>query len=264
MKKFAVIGNPIEHSLSPTIHTLFAQEQGEVIDYKKLLSTKNTFQEDIKLFFDNEGIGMNVTIPFKDNAYLISDENDKSSILCKSANTLFKKDNKIKSYNTDGDGLLNDFDKNSIDVENKKILVIGAGGAAKSILTTLCNRKPNSVHILNRTKNKIPIILDNIKTNTTINIYEEGMNFDLIINTTSISMINSEIIFPKNIFMNDSISYDLFYSKQKTKFQLWSEESGAKEAYNGLGMLIEQAALSYEIWNNYKPDTTHIKKSLGF
>ena len=97
-----------------------------------------------------------------------------------------------------------------------------------------------------------------------IQAFEEGIGFDLIINTTPISMLESEISFPDSIFKKGSISYDLFYSQSKTKFQLWSEKCGASESYNGIGMLIEQAALSYEIWNNYKPKTEKIAEHLGF
>lgn len=264
MKKFAVIGDPIQHSLSPEIHQLFSSQHRETIEYKKILSTKENFAEDVKTFFKDGGLGMNVTIPFKEDAFILSDNHDEISKICSVSNTLYSQDGKIMSYNTDGTGLLNDLSNKSIKIENREILVIGAGGSSKSILHSLSRINPASLTVLNRTQEKIASLQENLKINTQIRAFEEGIDFDLIINTTPISMLESEISFPDSIFKKGSTSYDLFYSQSKTKFQLWSEKCGASESYNGIGMLIEQAALSYEIWNNYKPKTEKIAGHLGF
>ena len=262
--KFAVIGNPIEHSLSPKIHQLFSKQQGKKIDYKKILSTNDKFSEEVQSFFKAGGIGMNVTIPFKEIAFVLSNSSDYISEICNASNTLYCQDNKIKSYNTDGPGLISDLNNKSIKTKSKKILILGAGGSSKSVLIALGNSDPASLNLFNRTQNKALHIQKNLKCNTQIQIYEEGMDFDLVINTTSVSLLDSEINFPNDIFAKDSIAYDLFYSKNRTKFELWSSKHGASRSYNGIGMLIEQAALSYEIWNGYKPKTKDIRKELGF
>ena len=120
------------------------------------------------------------------------------------------------------------------------------------------------IGILSRTQTKVDMLIDKYKNFTTLCNYEENLKYDFIINTTPMSLNDEKIDFPINIFNTSSISYDLFYSKTKTKFQLWSKDNGADKAYDGLGMLIQQAALSYDIWNNFKPNTKEIASKLGF
>ena len=264
INKFAVIGNPIDHSISPQIHNLFSNQQKIKIEYFKILSDIKNFKNDVISFFQNGGKGLNVTLPFKELAFEISSNHDESSLSAMAANTLVKKNDEILSFNTDGLGLITDLAKKSIVLEGKKILIIGAGGSAKGILRLISSSNPSSLTIMNRTEKRASALLKKIDTNIETNLYKNDMSFDLVINTTPISLLDSSINFPNNIFNDNSVSYDLYYSKSKTKFQSWSQNSGASMSYSGIGMLIEQAAVSYNIWNNFSPDTSGIAKDLGF
>ena len=264
IKKFAVIGSPIQHSLSPNIHKEFAKQQGINIQYKKIEPESDNFETHAQSFFSKKGFGANVTVPFKNQAFIFADNHDVSAVECGCANTLILQNNKIKAFNTDGEGFIKDLKEKNIPLVKKNILVLGAGGSAKSIINSLSKADVEKIDILSRTKSKVEELIDRYKNLSNVSNYTENFEYDLIINTTPISLKNEEINFPTNIFSSSSISYDLFYSKTITSFQSWSKNNGAVESYDGLGMLIEQAALSYEIWNNFKPNTKNIKDSLGF
>ena len=265
IKKFAVIGIPIKHSLSPIIHKEFAKQQGINIQYKMIEpDSEEHFETHAQSFFSKKGYGANVTIPFKEKAFLLADSHDESVIECGCANTLISQDNKIKSFNTDGEGFINDLIMKKIELLNKKILILGAGGSARSIINSIIKNNIDKIDILSKTKEKIDVLIDKYKDKSNISHYEDGSNYDLVINTTPVSLTNEKINFPTNIFNNKSIGYDLFYSKNNTSFQSWSQNNGATKVYDGLGMLIEQAALSYKIWNNFEPSTKDLKNKLGF
>ena len=265
VKKFAVIGIPIKHSLSPFIHKEFAQQQGISIQYKMIEPDSDEhFETHAQSFFSKKGYGANITIPFKEQAYKFANHHDISALECESANTLLRHENKITAFNTDGDGFMRDLQKKKILLANKRILVLGAGGTTRSIINSISKENDCTIDILNRSQNKTDILIKKYKGLQDINNYKDGKRYDLIINTTPVSLMNDKIVFPKNIFNDQSISYDLFYSNTNTSFQKWSIENGALNTYNGLGMLIEQAAISYNIWNNYEPSTEVIPKLLGF
>ena len=264
IKKFAVIGNPINHSLSPNIHKEFAKQQGISIQYKKIEPEFDNFETHTQSFFSKKGFGANITIPFKTQAFVFADYHDTSALECECANTLILQNNKIKAFNTDGEGFIKDLKEKNIPFIKKNILILGAGGSARSIINSLSKVNVEKIDILSRTKSKVEELIDRYKDLSNVCAYTENFKYDLIVNTTPVSLKNEEINFPKNIFNVSSISYDLFYSKTITNFQSWSKNNGAVESYNGLGMLIQQAALSYEIWNNFKPNTKNIITSLGF
>ena len=265
IKKFTVIGNPVGHSLSPAIHKEFARQQGINIQYKMIEpESEDHFETHTQSFFSKKGYAANVTIPFKVLAFNFANEHDISAIECGCANTLMAQNGKIKAFNTDGEGFIRDLENKDISLIKKKILILGAGGSARSIVNSLSKINIEQIDILNRTEQRIDQIIDKHKTLANISHYKKGLKYNIIINTTPVSLNNEEINFPTDIFDDSSISYDLFYSKSTTGFQTWSKTNGAKEAYNGLGMLIEQAALSYNIWNSFKPKTKDIDKTLGF
>ena len=265
IKKFTVIGNPVGHSLSPFIHKEFAKQQGINIQYKMIEpESEGHFETHTQSFFSKKGYGANITIPFKELAFDFANDHDSSAIECQCANTLISKDGKIKAYNTDGEGFIKDLKNKNINIIDKKILVLGAGGSASSIINSLSKININQIDILSRTQQRVDRLIDKYRASSNISNYKENSEYDLIINTTPISLSNSEINFPSRIFNSSSISYDLFYSKTTTNFQNWSKNNNAMETYNGIGMLIEQAALSYNIWNNYEPITDELEKILGF
>ncbi len=265
IKKFSVIGIPITHSLSPKIHKEYAKQQGITIQYKMIEPDSDEhFETHAQSFFSKKGYGANITIPFKEKAFSFADIHDNSAIECGCANTLLSQDNKIKSFNTDGEGFIKDLNEKNIDISNKKILILGAGGSARSIINSLTKNNIDQIDILSKTKERVDILIEKYGDMSNINNYEKGSKYDCIINTTPVSLNNEEINFPKDIFKDTSITYDLYYSKSITKFQSWSKENGVNKAYDGLGMLIQQAALSYKIWNNFEPSTKGLKSILGF
>lgn len=265
IKKFTVIGNPVGHSLSPMIHKEFAKQQGIKIEYKMIEpESEDHFETHTQSFFSKKGYGANVTIPFKELAFKFANDHDLSTIECKCANTLISKNGKIKAYNTDGQGFIRDLENKNIDIVDKEILVLGAGGSASSIINSLSKLNIRQIDILSRTQQRIDGLIDQYKNFSNINNYQNDKKYDLIINTTPVSLTTELINFPTNIFNPTSISYDLFYSKSSTHFETWARSNNSFKTYNGIGMLIEQAALSYEIWNNFKPNTEKIAKILGF
>ena len=265
IKKFSVIGIPVKHSLSPKIHKEFAKQQGINIQYKMIEpdSVKH-FETHANSFFSKKGYGANITIPFKEQAFVFADDHDTSALECDCANTLILQNNKIKAYNTDGEGFIRDLKEKKISLVGKKVLILGAGGSARSIVNSLSKINVETIDILSRTQNKVEDLINKYKKFSNISNYKEETKYDLVINTTPVSLKDEKIDFPTNIFTASSISYDLFNSKTITNFQSWSKSNGALETYDGLGMLIEQAALSYDIWNNFKPDTKRIADRLGF
>ena len=260
--KFAVIGNPIEHSLSPQIHTFFASQASlSPFQYTKIISNEKDFKKNVKDFFENGGRGLNVTIPFKAEAFNMCDKVDKAALLCNSVNTLSLHDDGVCGYSTDGVGFLDDIKEKSINLQNKKILILGAGGSARSIVSILIENNYECLNIFNRSQKRLKELIEKYKT-FSVSEYTEGDKYDIIINTTPVSITRDEAALPKDIFNNGSISYDLFYSTTKTFFQEWSKDEGASNSYDGLGMLIHQAKHSFKIWNNFMPSTNGLENKL--
>ena len=260
VRKFAVFGNPISHSLSPMIHKEFAKEQKLNIQYKAIEPESDDFETHAQSFFSKKGIGANVTIPFKDQAYNFADERDEVSTICQCSNTLWYNDGKIKAFNTDGQGFINDLKNKNIVMRDMRVLILGTGGSARSIINTLCSEDVKSISILSRTQDNVDKIIKNFDKRGKISHYSDSDSFGLVINTTPISMTNAEILFPESIINGTTISYDLFYSRKQTRFQDWSLNRGASQALDGIGMLVNQAALSYEIWNKFSPNTERVEQ----
>ena len=160
IKKFAVIGNPIKHSLSPNIHKEFAKQQGINIQYKKIEPEFDNFETHAQSFFSKKGFGANVTIPFKNQAFAFADGHDASSLECGCANTLIMQNNKIKSFNTDGEGFIKDLKEKNISLAKKNILILGAGGSARSIINSLSKIDVEKIDILSRTQTKVEELID--------------------------------------------------------------------------------------------------------
>jgi shikimate dehydrogenase len=284
LKKFAVIGNPIAHSLSPIIHQSFAMQEhiNMNISYEKILleNDYDVFCNYVHKFFmdtdANYNIGLNITLPFKEMAYKLASMHNHPSAISKSANTLFLKDGKIHADNTDGFGLVSDINKRSglINLKGKNILLIGAGGAAKGCISSLVHENPQCIYIANRRLIKAKEIQANISND---NIYccelldleyaiasiNASIKFDVIINSTSIGMnIDGHNIFEnynfihKNLYHADTLAYDMIYNKV-SPFSQWAKYNNLK-CMDGLGMLIEQAAQSFYIWNKIMPSTDEI------
>ena len=266
IKKYGVIGDPIEHSLSPIIHKEFSDHFGIQLQYEKYLVKDNQLSDFINQSKSSFWAGLNLTIPHKIKAIDCVDELDLSAIEAGAINTIHFYDGKSKGYNTDGSGLIYDLKNNlNIKIQNKKILIIGAGGAVKGILSKLILERPEDIYIYNRTKNKIKEIQENylkkFKINEINNLCNSEINFDLIINAIPSSFIQGLDNFIDYSVLNKStVFYDLSYGSISGNFKAWCNSKNVTY-YDGLGMLIEQAADSFLIWEGKRPKITdRIKK----
>ena len=268
-EKYGVIGDPISHSRSPEIHKLFAQQFNEKIDYNKYHIKADNLKQFIIDFHSSGGKGLNITLPHKMSAMNSVNVLSPNAIQAKAINTIYFNGNEIIGDNTDGIGLIADLCNNfQVEIKNKKILILGAGGAVRGIIGSLIKENPSHIEIANRTishAEKISKDFSNeasIKTCTIEELNEKG-NFDLIINAISFDTHNKDIALSKNIISKSSICYDLSYNSSPTRFMLWAMKNGANFAIQGWGMLIEQAAESYLIWKKIRPDTSAILKQLN-
>ena len=260
MKKYAVIGQPIKHSLSPKIHNEFAKETGIDISYEALEVDPKDFKQKAMQLFESGYTGLNVTLPLKELAYNLADEVSEKGIESKAVNTLWHDKEKILADSTDGVGLLEDLSVNKIALKDKEIAILGAGGAVRSILPALVSLKPKKIIILNRTLEKASNLADEfqdkrvtIEALAADKIPEDRL--DGIINATSAGTTGDDFIFNPSIFRGCSWTYDLSYSKETTNFNQLAKNSGIRECLDGLGMLVYQAAASFQIWHGIKPKT---------
>ncbi|MEQ3695536.1 MAG: shikimate dehydrogenase [Pseudomonadales bacterium] len=255
MKKFLVLGNPIKHSQSPAIHQQFAQQLGLEISYDKAEVPLDDFANFVKTFFAEGGEGLNVTLPFKEQTFALADVVSPSAKAARAANTLKMKNGELHAYNTDGRGILQDITHRlGWSVRDKRILIVGAGGAVRGILQPLLSASPEEVVIVNRTLEKAQ------KLAAEFGVYAQPIDqiegsFDLIINATSAGLDGSDITLPATIVTAQTQCYDMLYQVAETPFMVWAKRCGVNEVSNGLGMLVEQAALSFNIWHNQAPDT---------
>ncbi|MCZ6565305.1 MAG: shikimate dehydrogenase [Gammaproteobacteria bacterium] len=260
--KYAVIGNPIAHSKSPEIHQLFADQTGENISYEKILGEKYNFPYSANKFFDADGQGLNVTLPFKLEAFNFVDQLTDFAKHAGAVNTIIRQDNgDYLGTNTDGIGLLRDLKKTlRLQLRDKKILIIGAGGATQGIVEPLLNEKPAGLTIANRTLHKAETIAKHFKKmgdiqSCSLNQIPEQA-YDLILHATSAALQNHELELPAVIIGTQTCCYDLLYSDTATPFMQWAKKHGATQIVDGFGMLLEQAAESFYLWRGKRPDTT--------
>ncbi|MDA9652776.1 shikimate dehydrogenase [Pseudomonadota bacterium] len=271
--KLGVIGNPIEHSLSPKIHSIFAKQVNIQIDYQAYKVNENDLEPFIKDFFKSGGDGLNITVPHKINCLNVADEYSPSVKLIGAANTLSsnKISNKIYAHTTDGAGFVADVIKKSIPIFNTNVLILGAGGAAQSIIPMIHEKDPASIVVDNRTQEKIQTVLDrynllkSVEPSKGVQLIDLknfskhrslADNINLVINTTSAGF-EGPFSWNEDIFTTrDTIFYDLSYSKTNslTPFLKWASHY-SDQCHNGIGMLINQAALSFELWTGIKPNT---------
>jgi shikimate dehydrogenase len=264
MDKYAVIGNPIEHSKSPEIHSAFAQQTGEAIEYGRILGKLDDFEGDVRHFLAEGGCGLNVTVPFKEQAWRLADELSPQAHTAGAVNTLIRLDNNLlRGDNTDGIGLIRDLSVNQgFRFTGKRILVLGAGGAVRGIMLPLLEQRPKRVIIANRTAAKAYSLAQGLAQHGQVagcGFDElEGMQFDLIINGTAAGLAGETPAIPDDLLAKGGWCYDMLYSREATAFQLWGREHGAAKSLDGLGMLVEQAAESFHLWRGVPPETAPV------
>ncbi len=258
--RYAVFGNPIKHSKSPQIHTLFAKQTKQSLVYTAELAETGKFESAVRQFINNNGKGLNITVPFKENAWALSESRSPRALRAGAVNTLkLQEDGSLFGDTTDGTGLVNDLLHNhNIVLQNKKILIIGAGGAVRGTLQALLEQQPSLLLVSNRTAAKAIQLADNFSDLGPIHgcgLQDISDDFDIIINGTSASLQGDLPALPESIFNRNSCSYDMMYAAQATPFMQWSAACGVSTVFDGLGMLVEQAAESFYIWRNIKPET---------
>ena len=269
-KHFAVIGNPIHHSLSPQIHRAFAKEAGLDIDYEAVLSPIDEFKNTIHKLIAKKLSGANVTLPFKKEAYQLATKHSNHAKIAQAVNTLAFKEDEIIGHNTDGIGLVRDLEENlRMNLKNKKILLIGAGGAAEGVIYSILEKNPSELTLTNRTIEKSNVIQNKMDVHAksfdvNLNVIEIAkcplQYFDLIINATSTSLNNADLDLNHKVFHEGSLAYDMMYGKE-TSFIREAQSQGSKTS-DGLGMLVEQAAEAFFIWHHIKPKTKSVIESL--
>ncbi len=259
--RYAVIGNPIAHSKSPDIHLLFADQTGEHITYEKIQVEVGEFESFVNEFFENGGKGLNITVPFKVNAFQFVNECTDYAEHAGAVNTILRKENgNYLGANTDGIGLLRDLKKSQcLQLESKKILIIGAGGATQGIVEPLLDEKPATLVLANRTVSNAKAIAEHFKAFGEIEycglheIPKQG--FDLVLHATSAALQSDKLDLPTEIIQAHTCCYDLFYSNSATPFMRWAKNNNANIVVDGFGMLLEQAAEAFYLWRNKRPDT---------
>ena len=259
--RYAVIGNPIEHSKSPSIHAAFARQTGEDIQYGRLLGDLDRFGVNVRDFFTTGGRGLNVTLPFKEQAWDLSDRLSEAARRAGAVNTLHPLDNgELFGNNTDGIGLVRDLTQNhGLLLGGCRILLLGAGGAAKGVVGPLLAEGPELLHIANRTPAKaeaLALVAGNPELVRGSGLDElQGGAFDLIINATAAGLQGSTPDIPASALAPGGWTYDLMYGREPTAFVRWGAALRATKALDGLGMLVEQAAESFFIWRGVRPTT---------
>jgi|TARA_B100001093_G_scaffold497839_1_gene545222 shikimate dehydrogenase len=261
---YCVIGDPITHSRSPEIHRFFADQQADSIKYESKRVDEASFQNFVRNFFESGGAGLNITLPHKESAYLLCDELSERAALSRAVNTLFMDDlGLLHGENTDGLGLVRDIVNNhGVVIRNKRILIIGAGGAARGVIHDLASCNPASVSIINRTHHRAEALAKyfNVEALEVKVAFER--NFDLIINATASSLVGELPPICSEMLAPNCCCYDMMYSKEDTSFVRWARENGVSRTMDGLGMLVEQAAEAFFLWRGSRPITAPLLKIL--
>lgn len=269
--RYAVFGHPIAHSKSPQIHMQFAAQQNQSIEYEKILvdANPNAFQAAVRDFFAHGGRGANVTVPFKQDAFDLADELSERALAAGAVNTLILlPENRIRGDNTDGIGLVRDIQENlGVSLRNKRVLLIGAGGATRGVILPIVAQHIASLTIANRTHEKAVALAQQFSVQAATFSELNQHDFDVIINATSSGLQGDIPPIPSTLFSGSELVYDMLYAAQPTPFLQWAQQHGAKHIADGLGMLVCQAAYSFELWRDFTPDTVpviaHMRHNMG-
>ena len=264
--RYAVIGHPVAHSKSPQIHARFAAQTGQRMIYERLLAPLDGFDAALRAFIAQGGKGLNVTVPFKLEAHAIATVLSARAKAAGAVNTLkFDRaaggEDVIFGDNTDGVGLVTDIARNAgVDLAGKRILLLGAGGAARGVILPLLDAQPAELVIANRTRAKADELAHQFAARGPIHASDfSGLSasFDVVINATSASLSAALPPIAAEAFAPDALAYDMMYGKEPTVFMRFAQQHGAT-VRDGLGMLVEQAAESFFVWRGVRPDTASV------
>ena len=268
MSQYAVVGNPVKHSKSPRIHSLFASQTGMDLAYTAIQLKPENFEAGVRKFFADGGAGLNVTVPFKEKAFLLADSCSERASLAQAVNTLcVDGDGALIGDNTDGVGLVRDIKGNhQFEIRQRRILLLGAGGAVRGALSALVAEDPAEITIANRTPGKalqLKAEFGHLADLTAVGFGElDATAFDLVINGTSLGLEGKLPPISKAVISSACWCYDMVYADSDTVFVRWARDNGAVLALDGLGMLVEQAAESFAIWHGLRPQTLSVISQL--
>jgi shikimate dehydrogenase len=268
--RYAVIGNPVAHSKSPQIHAEFARQTGQDMVYDRLLAPPDAFAATAQQFFSAGGRGLNITVPFKHDAWKMVSAHAGVALDAGAVNTIRLENGSLTGYNTDGIGLVTDLEHNlGCLIGGKRVLLMGAGGATRGVMRPLLEARPERLVIANRTPDKAAGLVSHFRKFADLAAggmsaasYPDldGAQFDLVINATSAGLSGEMPPLPAGIFASGALAYDMVYGRD-TPFLALARKSGARTA-DGLGMLVEQAAESFFIWRGVRPQTAPVIKKL--
>lgn len=259
---YGVMGNPITHSKSPRIHTLFAQQTHQNLVYTAIQVDLGGFAQAVGNFDASGGKGLNITVPFKQEAFALVDARSARAERAGAVNTIKFEKNQRYGDNTDGVGLVNDLMHNhQITLEGERILLMGAGGAARGVLAPLLECQPAQLVIANRTPDKaveLAVAFADLGKVKGCGYHElEEQQFDIVINATAASLQGELPPLPDTLLAEGAVCYDMMYGKL-TPFMEWAKNHGATLVLDGLGMLVEQAAESFYLWRGVRPQTAPV------
>ena len=266
--RYAVIGNPVAHSRSPDIYTAFARATAQDIEYLRLLAPVEGFGATVASFRDAGGRGASITVPFKQAAFRLADAFSERARIAGAVNTLQFSPGQIFGDNTDGIGLVRDVAQNlGIAIAGKRLLLLGAGGAARGAMGPLLNQKPAFLVIANRTEARAAELAAQFAAAAAGTVASlsfaalSGRQFDIVINATAASLAGEATPLPEGLYAAGALAYDMMYAKGDTPFMTAARAQGAQVA-DGLGMLVEQAAESFFLWRGVRPATRPVLESL--
>jgi len=266
--RYAVFGHPIAQSLSPHIHQAFAAQLGIRLGYETIDAAPGEFEAAVGRFFAEGGLGANVTAPHKESAFALATERTEAATRAGAANTLIPLVNGgLLAHNTDGSGFVRDItERHSLDLRGHDALLLGAGGAARGVAWALLDAGVQTLTIVNRTPERADVLADAIgdpaRCHTRYWDGLEGECFDLVVNATSIGLVGGRFDLPMSILQDHSSCYDLSYGAASSEFKGWATAAGARYVFDGLGMLVEQAADAFERWHGQRPDTDPVYNEL--
>jgi len=266
--QYAVMGNPVSHSKSPFIHSEFARETGQQLDYTAICVEPGHLTEAVSQFYHNHGKGLNITVPFKQDAWQLASQRSERAQRAGAVNTLvLNSETDIYGDTTDGVGLIADLTQNhGIDIKQRKILILGAGGAVRGVLEPLLQLHPQQLVIANRTVARATELARDFAGLGPLSgcgfAELQGETFDLVINGTSASLAGELPPLPEQLLTAEACVYDMMYGAKPTVFMQWGKRQGAVRCLDGLGMLVEQAAESFFIWRGVRPQTDGVIRSL--
>lgn len=273
LPRFGVIGNPVSHSRSPTIHQMFSQQTGIALQYDSIEAPIDQFETSVTKFFIDGGRGLNVTVPFKQQAWKLSEKN--LSLRARQAlavNTLWMQNDQLHGCNTDGVGLVQDLRRLNLVFGQLRILMIGAGGAARGVIGPLLEAGCSHLRVVNRTAERAneliaewSIFADQRQTTLSAGglsdaVIENG--WDLVINASSSSLGDAPPAVPNKLYASASLAYDMMYGARATPFMMQAAADGAQRTADGLGMLVAQAAESFWLWHGVRPDVAPVLASI--